>query len=222
VNSGKSRKKLTFDFLFISGPLGYNITGGDQVMIQIANRLTKDGYRVGIVFVRNIERYILFNNTDKISNYDEYLSSIGLTYRIFSHIFHTKLGLIGLGLLRQFRRMGKELPPLGKIKIYVSSRVPSNVFAKNSIAVGWKSSYVVNSMNYCKKKFYLVQHDEDHPDYADGLSEAAKTTYSFNLKKIIYLKFCVNYISSPRFNSPNLPRIPLVDLYGSVSDFFKA
>ena len=185
-------------------------------MLQLAYRLSKDGYRVGILFVRNIERHIIFNNTDKISNYDGYLSSIGLTYRIFSLIFHTKLGLIGLGLLRQFRRMGKELPPLGKIKIYVSSRVPSNVFAKNSIAVGWKSSYVVNTMNYCKKKFYLVQHDEDHPDYADGLSEAAKTTYSFNLKKIIYNRHLQNRFRNDEDGRPIHQFLKFVFIYPAV------
>ena len=55
------RKKLSFDFLFVSGPLGYNITGGDQVMMQLASRLSKDGYKVGILLVRKIERHIIFN-----------------------------------------------------------------------------------------------------------------------------------------------------------------
>jgi len=180
------RKKLSFDFLFVSGPLGYNITGGDQVMMQLASRLSKDGYKVGILLVRKIERHIIFNNKDQIRNYKEFLSSIGLTYRIFSFIFHTKFGLISLNLLRHFRRMGNDLPPLGKITIFVSKHIPSNIFAEKSIAVGWKSAYFVNTINNCKKKFYLVQHDEDDPSYADGLIEAAKITYSFNLKKIIY------------------------------------
>ena len=36
------------------------------------------------------------------------------------------------------------------------------------------------------------------------------------------LEFCVNYIPPSKFNSLNLPIPPLVDLYGSVSDFFTA
>ncbi len=101
-------KKGDLDFLFVQGPYGLNLTGGDKVVLELALHLGRDGYRVGIWAVRNIDKSIGLDS-----------SSNTLIYRIFSFIFHSGLGVRALNIFRHLR--GNSFPHSTAISFYFSS-----------------------------------------------------------------------------------------------------
>lgn len=173
--------KKVLDFLFISGPLGINLTGGDKIMIELANRLKDSGYKVGILFVPKIEKYLVNDASDYLL-YKSYLDSIVIQYKLFSIFFHNK---IGIKLLRIIRKIRGETEGITGIEIF-NQHIPDNVISKRTIAVGWRSAYVLNNISFKCNKYYLIQHDEDHLSYSGSLHTLVSKTYSFNFKKIVY------------------------------------
>ena len=87
-----SDTKRVLDFLFISGPLGLHVTGGDNVMLNLAQKLKDDGYKVGILYVVKVEKYFEENSND-YSLYQTYIDSLKVKYKLFSIVFHNKLGM---------------------------------------------------------------------------------------------------------------------------------
>lgn len=194
--------KKTLDFIFVSGPLGMHLTGGDNVMLQLAHMLKDDGYKVGILFVPKIERYFTENLSDYLT-YKFYLDSLALRYKIFGLAFHNKLGMKLLWIKRKIRGELEGIPSMTGISIFFQ-RIPENVSSKRAIAVGWRSAYVVNKLSYKCNKYYLVQHDEDNISYSGTLSELASKTYSFDFRKIVY-----NHHLTERFSNSDLITIKL-------------
>ena len=188
-NSGT---KGLLDFLFISGPLGLHITGGDNVMLNLAQKLKDDGYKVGILYVAKVEKYFEENSND-YSLYQTYIDCLTVKYKVFSIVFHNKLGMKLLWIKRKIKGELENIPTLKGIKISFQ-RIPDYISSRRTIAVGWRSAYVLEKISYEGIKYYLVQHDEDDKSYSGNLFELAAKSYTFNFKKIIY-----NHHLSQRF-----------------------
>ena len=158
------------------------MTGGDKVLIHLVHYLKKEGYSVGILFLSHFEKYL--QGSDYIP-YKKYIYSLRTINKIFILFFHNKIGYEILQIRRRVLGESDEARRLRNIFTYFQY-IPSEVFCKRVVAVGWRSAFLMNKMCNSSKKYYLIQHDEDDPSYSGNLSTLVEKTYHFTCKKIVY------------------------------------
>jgi len=173
-------KKEELDFLFVQGPYGLHLTGGDKVVLEIASYLGRDGYKVGIWAVRDIDRSI---------GLDSRLNPF--IYRIFSFVFHSRFGFRALNIFRHLR--GNVFPyfKTENVSFYFNSAPGNFGSVRRLIAVGWKPAIIVrnglsDNFLYAHFYYYFTQHDEDDPSYSGSYYKLAAETYEYPFKKIVY------------------------------------
>jgi glycosyltransferase involved in cell wall biosynthesis len=173
-------KERDLDFLFVQGPYGLNLTGGDKVVLELALHLGRDRYRVGIWAVRNIDKSIGLDS-----------SSNPLIYKFFSFVFHSELGFKLLNILRRLRGNCFPYSSAENVSFYFGSAPRNFGSVKRLIAVGWKPAILVRKGIFqdsisVKYYYYFTQNVEDEPSYSGVYHKLAAETYDYPFKKIVY------------------------------------
>lgn len=193
-----NKKTEQLDFLFISGPFGLNLTGGDKILVNLAERLQRDRYSVGILFVPQVEEYLEEND---LRMYKMHLNSAPITIKLFRLIFHTKFGFWTLQILKKLKGNSRNNLSRRDFKIYFQN-LPSHITSKVTVAVGWRSVIAMHRISFQTRsesnRYYFIQHDEDDLSYSGNLSSLVERTYRFHYRKIVYNEHLQNRFSDER------------------------
>lgn len=166
-------------------PLRYH-GGYSNLFYDIARRLSNDGHKVGILFLRDVYKsiYQVTHKPEVLS----YLKKKGAVERLYQIVVNSKIGLyVILPLLKLILRI-HEIPPPDNVKIFFSRYVPHNVDFATAISSCWETSLVLNSYTKAVKRFNFVLHEEDDLSFSGELSGLARLSYLSNGTKIVINK----------------------------------
>ncbi len=162
--------KSSLDFLFVTGPFGLHLTGGDRVVLNLAHELSQRGKNVGILFV-SIRKYL-----------SEYR-----THKKLALLFYNSMEFRLLTRYSWANEMDNMIFKDKNLKFHFNSKkLMKNSEIKRAIAVGWIPALFVNTKLRSEFKYYFTQHDEDEPSYSGPYYKLAHLSYSFDMKKIVY------------------------------------
>lgn len=199
-------KKRNLDFTFVLPNFDFFPPGGYMVVVELADYLTKKGYKVLILFIKDIKANLVRTHFLPVSLKNSF--NLYTKQKLFMIIMHHKLVLSFLVKFydhfhRIYSLFGVNLNPAALLKIIknewkISNGIPNNLRTNRLIATAWETAYFVNQFNRCSLKYYLVQNSEDDPSFSGFLSDLARKTYDFNLKRIV-----INKLMQERFQSEN-------------------
>ena len=187
--------KKEYDFVFVMGGLPYTSypSGGENIIFQLCYRLKLDGYKVGIIVIKNTRKYLYSIKKDPR------ILSISLRKhtKIRSIIFNTTFNNLFGDILRKINRIDYNFNILKGIDIlFVDTPKNIKVRVKRIIATSWNTADFTNeylNLRSETKGYYFVQHSEDDTSYSGELSRYAAETYNIkNLKKMVINKGMYN------------------------------
>lgn len=198
--------RTNFDFTFVLPPFDFFPPGGYMVVFELASYLTEKGYKVLLVFIKDIKNNLIRSHFLPVKVDNEFklytkqkLFMIGIHHKsivflllkFYNHL-HKIYSLFGINL------NPNALSGLINIEWTTRNRLPGKLVTDRLIATAWETAYFVNKFNECKLKYYLVQNSEDDPSFSGPLSELARKSYDFKLKKLV-----INKHMQERFNAEN-------------------
>lgn len=175
-------KIASLDFLFVTSGLPLYPRGGQISLSQLTRRLVQHGYKVGILYLKDIYGYLEEETEDPLIK--DYLKNRPITFRPFERAINSKIGYFFLPLVRKISGINFR-DNLKGISLFFTGKDIERIKVKRIIATAWQAAYFVNKYPRKSKKYYLVQHEEDDPSFSGSLSPLATETYSFDLQKIV-------------------------------------
>lgn len=176
-----------FDVFFVFYSLTLRVKGGREVEFRLLNRLVKDGYDVGALFLRNIDLSLYKRIKDV--NLGSYIKSSSLSDRFKAYITNVLINSnIGyhliLPLLKRFYAIGESNKDyLAGSKILFGSKVPKNLSIKFLVATGWKTAFFVENIPFADRTFNIIQQDDRMMGHQlVGLEEKG---YALDTEKIV-------------------------------------
>jgi glycosyltransferase involved in cell wall biosynthesis len=190
-------------------------TGGDNIVFTLSSGLAKKGYKVCILSIRNIERYLgsRLKIPENIMSTTKKSMLRSKIYKILSNPNPVAFNII-LPLVRKYYKIDYDYSILRDIDVlFVKATNSIQIDSKIIIATWWGTSYYVNDLKVDREsKYYLIQNEEDAESFSGKLSFFAEKSYELPLKKIVIN----NYLAS-RFHDSK----PLKLRIGFDSEFFK-
>lgn len=158
-------------------------TGGDREVSLLCKRLTRDGYRVAIFYLRNPEKELLKMMDDK--DLKEYMSKRPQIHNLYYSIMTSRTGFyVILPIIR--RIMGIDFRERYKgASVFFEKSLSDNIKIENLIAQSWEASYFVDKHRNSIRKYYRVHHNFDDPTFSGDLSPLAFKSFDLPLKKIV-------------------------------------
>ncbi|MEM0134407.1 MAG: glycosyltransferase family 4 protein [Thermoplasmatales archaeon] len=186
----KKNSNYQFDVFFVFYSLTLRVKGGREVEFTLLKELAKEGYKVGALFIRDIDHSLYkMIKCDTLKNYN---NSKGVSLRIRNYITNNLINsTIGYNLLLPLLRRIYGVKDNSKYflkgcNIMFGSKVPNKVTAKYFVATGWKTAFFVEKKSTTGRKFHIIHHDErglNHP-----LSNLEGQAYALNIDKIVINK----------------------------------
>ena len=180
-----------YDFVFVMSRFPYTLypSGGENIIFQLCSRLKLDGYKVGIIVIKDHSRYLYSIKKDpKILSV-----SFSKHPQIRKLIFNTTFNKLFRAILRKANKIDYNFKILKGVDINFIEKPNEIKFKiKRIIATAWGTadftSEYVNS-NSSTTGYYFIQNSEDEPSYSGELNKHATETYNLkNLKKIVINK----------------------------------
>lgn len=164
-------------------------------MYELARRLDKDGFNICILFISNN-----IYSSPRASFTKRFLSR---------HVppYSTRRQQREKFLVSRVA----EVENFQSVDLIVSPDITS-VKARRIFATHFSTAHYVNRCHSEAQKFYLIEHSEDDPSYSGRLSDVARESYSFPLRKIV-----TNKKMYDRFENEK----PLFLQLGFATDFYK-
>ena len=177
--------KKEYDFVFVMSGLPYTSypSGGENIIFQLCYRLKLDGYKVGIIVIKNARKYLYSIKKDpKILSI-----SLRKHTKIRSIIFNTAFNKLFGDILRKINKIDYNFNILKGIDIlFIDTPKNIKVRVKRIIATSWNTADFTNeylNLRSETKGYYFVQNSEDDPSYSDELSRYAAETYNIKTLK---------------------------------------
>lgn len=188
-----NRRFGSYDYLFVlpAVPRG-PASGGYRVVYEISRRLSRDGFKVGLVFL--VDNRFIGRYEGRKQWLHRFPLSVARVIRDESY-------------LETVRRT----EDLWGVDLIASSNI-DRIDTRRVFATHFSTAFIVSQYSATPEKFYLIEHSEDDPSYSGKLSQIASLTYSLSLRKIV-----TNRKMYERFRNDN----PLFLQIGFESDFYK-
>ncbi|EQB65327.1 MAG: glycosyltransferase family 4 protein [Thermoplasmatales archaeon E-plasma] len=194
---GIFKRNCIYDFTFVLPEFNFVPPGGYLVVFELSEYLSKKGYKVSIVFLKNIESG-LYKITKNIILKNHKVPTT-IKYTIFRNILGKFLIALIINLIKKYPSFSNLLLKIGInlrqeffkefdfdcLDFTISKQIPKGLRTKRLIATAWQTTYFVNRFGGCNLKYYLVQNSEDDYSFSGSLSELARESYDFSPKKIV-------------------------------------
>lgn len=201
------KRNRFYDFTFVLPEFNFVPPGGYLVVFELSEYLSKKGYKVSIVFLKNMEIGLYKITKNKILK--NHKVSTTIKYTIFRNILGKFLITLIINLIKKHPSFSNLLVKIGInlrqeffkefdfdcLDFTISRYIPKKLKTKRLIATAWQTAYFVDRFDGCVLKYYLVQNSEDDYSFSGSLSELARKSYEFSLKKIV-----INQRMMDRFN----------------------
>lgn len=177
-------EKIDFCFVIGSVPL-FRPTGGDDVIFNLIRRLKDDGYRVNILVIENLSKWIKnYFNSNKVEIYD-----ISLSKKLYFFLQRNYSIRYLFPLIRKLKGADYDFSFLKNVKIILIKDVDRlRILSLNRIFATWWATafYVADDRVKAQNKYYLIQNNEDDRSFSGKASSYARDSYSLhNLRKIV-------------------------------------
>lgn len=210
-----NNNKVVFDFTFVLPGFAPIPPGGYMVVFELSKYLAERGYNVLIIFLKRINRGLY--NFEKDKNLLDKIWSTSIKSNIYDFVQNTISTRFLLSILRKhpsyLKIIGFKLstdqivPTVGtffsefnfdNINFVVRKGIPDRLQTRRIVATAWETAYFVHRFQGCKRKYYLIQNDEDNPSFSGQLEDLARKSYDLDLKKIV-----INRHMQERFSAEN-------------------
>ncbi len=193
LKSARSNRRFgSYDYLFVLPAVPHGpASGGYRVVYELSRRLSRDGFRAGLVFLVD-NRFI----------------GISESRRQWLHRFPLSVARV----LRDesYLETVRKTEDLWGVDLIASDSI-NRIDTRRVFATHFSTAFLVAHYAATTEKFYLIEHAEDDPSYSGKLSQIASLTYSLPLRKIV-----TNRKMYDRFRNEN----PLFLQLGFESDFY--
>jgi glycosyltransferase involved in cell wall biosynthesis len=194
LKRARSNRRLgSYDYLFVlpAVPRG-PASGGYRVVYELSRRLSRDGFRAGLVFL--VDNRFIGRSESPRQWLHRFPLSVARALRdeIYIETVRRTEDLWGVDL--------------------IASVSVNRIDTRRVFATHFSTAFFVAHCAATIEKFYLIEHSEDDPSYSGKLSQVASLTYSLPLRKIV-----TNRKMYDRFRNED----PLFLQLGFESDFYK-
>lgn len=172
-----------FDVVLVLPHLLHLPTGGDREITKLVRRLVKDGYKVGVIYLRNPEKHLAkFVDSDDLKSF---LYKRPLIHSLYYNLLSTYFGFyLVIPLVRKL--MGIDFrEDYSGANLFFEKDLDMEIDTDTIIAQSWEASYFVDRATVAGKKYYRLHHNVDNPSFSGDLHRLASSSFTLPMRKIV-------------------------------------